>query len=233
MSVVAVDIGIAAALTGGDPVGIGGMLVPSYDSQTKQGVPTRLGDLQPRSQGLRSKVPVYRFKGQGALGPEYWPSIGYAVVAVREHPEMRVPADPIYTPVPGSEITTTNLHGQTVVGSQLYTKRDHPDPLIVTVDIAAMAADPLVAQLMLGEVMRLFPAHGGLEIVWADGSEYTLQMDRTFTQITDNGPTLEDPTAEAGTRWIVSYEIQTWLDTTRDTELVRTITETMYNTHKL
>jgi len=238
MSVLAVDIGIAARLTGQLPgtvrPGVGGFQAPIVDAQTGQVSAVSVGALAPRTQGIRGEIPVFRFRGAGALGPDKWPSIGYALVTMRDDPDRYVPKDPIWNNVPGAETTVTLSDGTVKNGYQLKTKREHPDPVIVTVDLVVMAGDPTVAQLLLGEVCRVFPRHGSLPIRWADGSAYSLQMDRRgMVQLADGGPSEEMPDEEAGYRWVVSYDVETWFDNTLDTELVRTITNPQYTMHKL
>jgi hypothetical protein len=177
-----------------------------------------------KRRGLKalSNVPVFQLSPQGNRHIDVWPCITYECVSIRFDENQYVPDDEIVTPVEGSEVFVEELG---VWGPGLVSVRPHPLPYILVYDIGVWTADTLSGSLLQSSVLRLIrPIDFSLSAVYMDGSEGSLPVRLTNMQNFDEKISHhEDSTRSTPCRWILTYEVEAWEDTTLETTLRRTI----------
>ncbi len=237
------DIGFAAALTGITPAQVPnttltqmGFSFAAYDAQLEDVPQLLVGNRDMRSGGIKSPVPVYRFSNTGERKIESWPCISFELVGMRHDPKRRIhPNDRITIPVEGSKTTVVNGAGVSETGYAQVRRRKHPEPYVLRYDIGLWALENNEVFYMLSAVQDILPPFGGLPVLWADGTPYTLQLNLVNMLNADGEqPMLSSPETGHGWHWVLTYEVETWMDTTLATFLRRTVTSpTQFNLSRL
>lgn len=232
MSFSAVDRAVAAQLLGVDAASLtptegerSGLAIPAVDNQSRAAT-KKLGVRKLRLDGyLFTDVPVYRFSARGRRVIEQWPCFSYELIGCQFAPQRYIwKADRFATPVASSYVQVPRQNKQDAYGPALLRVKDHPEPFDLMFDVRIWVKDVNQQMVLLQALLNAMPARGCVQGVLADGTRKSWELRlSTMTNVDDQEPTLEN-TQVRGFSWVYTYVVETHLDNSEATELVRSIT---------
>lgn len=163
------------------------------------------------------QVPVFDQNISGRKVDDLWPCVTFRLNGARFDPSVHVYDDPFMVPDPSSaSVTIMNQWGDTIdtgrVGALI---RPHPESYVATYVITGHSKNLTEMNLILGQILYLFPARGGLTITLQDGSTHTCDMllQRIVNLKGDEEALLTlDLDEEREQSWACIYEVETYLD---------------------
>jgi len=235
VSFTAVDTAFAATLLGVDARSLSaanpnaaGVSMPAVDGQEAL-TPRNMGVLKlPLNGELSTDVPLYRFSSRGRRTFDTWPCYSYELIGCQFNPTRFVyKADTFKSPVLSSmkEVVT---HGRTQLKPQLIRVQEPTDPFDLMFDVRVWAKNTRHAMVLLNTLLRQLEARGCIVGYLANGVRKSWELRlSTMNNVDDPEPTLEN-TQVRGFSWVLTYVVETHLDSSEATSLVRTINEPAY-----